>query len=297
MKNFVAIGTSHVHENFANSNSLNKEDNFCINEYSNQRINKFDYYIDCAKEKTWSNVLSDKLGYQNYFNKGLGGYGINTYSLRVIEIVKNINPDMLLLEIPCYGRFEVALDTTLYKHKDAFTNNYWHLDNKKQLEKYLYSYGPGDTGLDPMNFEKFKNLDIVKMKGLSSKSIKSLTSLNVYLNREYYIDFIFSQVIMISNYLEYNKINYAWFNYDFQPNININSNSKTDFEFDINLFRHYNVKCVNEIINNKTLSDYVVKNYKPNLETRFLADGMHLDSKYWRMLVNDVFIPYFESRK
>ena len=301
---FVVVGTSHVREDHANSALTSKDhmsnvapkflDN--IIKSSNKKINKFDYYVDFATEQRWPEALSKKLGYINHFNRGVSGLGISTYASRVLGIVDDIKPNFILLEIPCSGRYDIAFQSPSYKHRDAYSDKHW--ENNDHFLNYLYHYSYGDTGMDPKEFEKFHRLDLVKQNQLSSKLIKEMTKLNMYKSEKYETDLIFTQVIMISSYLKNNNIDHAWFNFDFANDpIGIEHEERNKSEFDKSLFRRYNIKCVNEMIGYEPLIQHVVKNYEPDPEVGFLADGIHLNSKYWLALINDVFVPYFQKHK
>jgi len=258
-ENFVVLGTSNVQE-----------------KHAPQYVQR-GYYVNPKKDKRWPEVFSDKLGYTNHTNCGVNGMGISTYYPRLLSIVNELNPNFLLIEIPCQGRWEISFDNNQYNSGDIYTNDHW-----KNLiyQTHLYLYNNGDIGIDPKNTDKFQKLD---NKQIPASVLKDAISLQLYYNQTYYDDLIFSQVIIISEYLKNKKIPFAWFNYN--------------FGIDVDMFRKYNIECINRIINYQKLEDYVIENYSPDPDVGFCADGGHLNSKYWRMLVDDVFIPYFKNRK
>ena len=106
MKKFVAIGTSHTQEKCRSNTDT-------------------DHYVDWENEQRWSEYLSTKLGYENYYNRSLGSYGIQSYPARVISIVQDIKPDFILLEIPSRDRYEFAVEDERYKSGDILKDNHW----------------------------------------------------------------------------------------------------------------------------------------------------------------------------
>ena len=265
MKNFVAIGTSHTQER------------------SGDHIDT-DHYVDWRNEQRWSEYLSKKLGYQNYYNRGLGSYGIQSYPARIVSIVNNLNPDFILIEIPSRDRYEFAIEDDEYCSGDALSDNHWaeygehgYVGNKKCVPgTYLYKINEGDTDINPVKLDKFQRI----RNKLPALVLQQSTRLNVYRNKNYYDDQLLSTCLLISGYLDNQKINHAFFNF--------NSN------IDKSIISKYNISYVNKQIGYKNIHDYI---NKPTDDIDYYADSVHLNSNHWRKLVDDVFIPYFESRK
>tara|TARA_B100001094_G_scaffold60035_1_gene55530 strand:- start:13692 stop:14597 length:906 start_codon:yes stop_codon:yes gene_type:complete len=289
-KKLVVVGTSHVEEKHAQSDASDRDNTHFFK--NGRTVNKLKYYIDWGKQKTWTHALSDKIGYDD-FNRGLSGYGKDTYPLRVLSIVNDLKPNLLLLEIPSYSRVDIALEVfPELAHQHVYTDKHWN--DKQYLKKYLYHLSHAEAGLDPKSFEKFNNLQVTKSAELDPKTIKEMTKIELVRNKQYYTDFIFAQVVLISGYLKNNNIDHAWFNFNFAFDRS-DIQEVDSFEFDTALFRRYNIEYVNEIINNQSLCEYAINNYKKHPEVGFLADGMHLNSNYWKMLVDDVFVPYLNK--
>jgi len=268
MKNFVAIGTSHTQEMHTHQGS---------NDYSA-------YYVDWKNEQRWSEYLSKKLDYQNYYNRAIGSYGIETYPARFVSVVTDLSPDFVLIEIPSYDRYEVAIHHDEYCSGDILLDEHWLEPNelgyvgngKYKPSTYLYKINNGDTDINPSNLEKFQNLSTK----IPASILQQSTRLNVYRNKLYYEDQIISMCLIISGYLDNQKIDHAFFNFN--------------CEVDKSIISKYNINYVNKQIGYKSIYDYINKNFD---DKDYYADSVHLNSKHWKQIVDDVFIPYFESRK
>ena len=243
-----------------------------------------DYYVDWTNKPRWSEYLSKKLGYQNYYNRGRGSYGIQTYPARLVSIVNNLKPNFVLVEIPSYDRYEIAIEDNKYCSGDILSDDHWieygehgYAKNKKCVPgTYLYRINNGDTDVDPTSLEKFQELSTK----IPASILQQSTRLNVYRNKLYYEDQTLSMCLLISGYLTNQKIDHAFFNF----------NSKIDKS----IISKYNINYVNKQIGYKSIYNYINKNRN---DKNYYADGTHLNSEHWIKIVDDVFIPYFESRK
>lgn len=265
MKKFVAIGTSHTQEKCRSNIDT-------------------DHYVDWKNEQRWSEYLSTKLGYKSYYNRALGSYGIQSYPARIISVVKDINPDFILLEIPSRDRYEFAVEDNRYQSGDVLNDKHWIEYNEKgynedqifSQEDYLYKINNGDTDINPIKLEKFQ-----KFKNqLPASILQQSTRINVYRNKGYYEDQLFSVCVLISGYLDSKNIDHTWFNFS--------------SSIDKSIISKYNIKCINKQIGYKNIRDYINKSQN---DKNYYADGKHLNSKHWKKIVDDIFIPYFENRK
>lgn len=292
MSNFVVIGTSHSLEQNGSEKSVYvlTAQNEKTKAENNRKVTQ--HYVDWENDDRWSEYLSKKLGYTNYYNRAIGSAGISTYPLRVISAVDELKPDFLLLEIPSVQRwafpFEVDEgDTKKILPFDDHTWNQVHEDEKLSVMKYfqyLYPFNPGDLDWDPSGFHKWKNLT------MSNKPInmaKEHIGMYAFINEKYIQYDLIAQVSMIDGYLTSKNIDYAWINY----------NSVIDKNIDKSLIGRYTKRCINEIIEYETILNYAKKNYEPDPEVGYCADGVHLNSNYWRKIVDDICVPYFESKK
>jgi len=275
---FVAFGTSHIMERHHDDPNMSN------------------HYVDWRNKPRWSEYLSKKLGYQNYYNRGRGSYGISTYPARLVSIVNDLKPSFVLIEIPSYERYEIAIEHNDYCRNDILSDNHWVEwgehgytgdknikpgtgNNKCIPAKYLYRINNGDTDVDPTDLEKFRELSTK----IPASILQQSTRLNVYRNRQYYEDQTLSTCLMISGYLNDQKIDHAFFNF----------NSKVDKS----IISKYNINYVNKQIGYKNIYNYINKDIDNPDYTDWYPDGTHLKSEHWIKIVDDIFIPYFEKHK
>ena len=94
MKNFVAIGKTQ--------------------ERSGDHIDT-DHYVDWRNEQRWSEYLTKKLGYQNYYNRGLDLW----YPARIDSKQSN----RFILIVTSRDRYEFAIEDDEYCSGDALFDN------------------------------------------------------------------------------------------------------------------------------------------------------------------------------
>ena len=188
------------------------------------------------------------------------------------------------MEIPSRDRYEFAVEDERYKSGDILKDNHWvEYKEKGYVEDrtfshndYLYKINDGDTDIDPTKldkFQKFKNQ-------LPASILQQSTRINVYRNKGYYEDQLFSVCVLISGYLDSKNIDHEWFNFS--------------SSIDKSIISKYNIKCINKKIGYKSIRDYIKKSQD---DKEYYADGKHLNSIHWKKIVDDIFIPYFKDRK
>lgn len=252
--NLAVIGTSHVCDDHSNEDQLR--------------------YNSLASD-SWPYYLAKQAGFDQGFNLGLTGFGIDTYFTRVESMLDNYDVDTVLLEIPCYGRNHLMLNEEQYQFNDYLNKEWVDHSGQDLIRNYMINFGGADNLKHPRTRAKIDRFN----KKLSSGNklpyylFENFFELAVSFNYKLEDDMIRIKCKTLDSYLKSKGINTVWFNFD----------GSRRFVDDKEISQ--------KILGGRRLIDHVEQQYGWNIKNKDdYADGIHLNSKKWRTLVDDHFL-------
>tara|TARA_B110001454_G_scaffold97440_1_gene92230 strand:- start:151 stop:948 length:798 start_codon:yes stop_codon:yes gene_type:complete len=264
MGNILILGTSHTTDMHA---------------YQSDKIEAGNYYCKFQDgELTWPEYISSKLN-MNPIDISLGGIGIETYATRMLSIKDDY--DVALIEMPSHYRHELYIEQNKidYKRNYLLDSEFWSGDGPWSEEVIRYNVSDYDCGevtlgkIDRVNNKAKIPLSVTDFK----TSIENIAKHNEYLQ----YDKIYATMTMINGYLKSKQVLPIWFSWNFEFE-----------EYDLTDFI-----VVNEQIFDGTFKDYVRDHLKYNHDdVNYFGDGCHLNSVFWRNLVDDFFIDFIKRR-
>ena len=260
MSNILVIGTSHTTDRHAYQEENSVKQYYC----------KFE-----EGEKTWPEYLASKLN-MNIIDIAIEGIGIETYASRILSIKDTYK--VALLEMPDHYRHEMYVEQNInYKSNYLFNYSFW---KEQHFKDEIIRYNPSDYDCDKTTMKKINRANKNATQPLTlndfQASIRNIVRHNEYLQN----DKIYATMSMINGYLKSQKVLPVWFSYNFEIG---------DYEFK-------DFMSINKQIG-KSIKDYVQEDLNYNLnDTNYAGDGIHLNSNYWRQLVDNLFVNFIKEK-
>lgn len=234
-----------------------------------------EYYNFDKPENGWVYYLGNRAGFSQTVNLSAAGYGIDTYYTRVKHAIHNYNIDTMLLEIPSKGRF--ALPVGMDFDDEEYLKLDWVVDvaslkKTSRLKKYILSTGIWDHESHPRTRQKLNYINNnAEGVHLTINDLKNYLDIIPHLNLDFIGENIKIQCEMINQYIKSQNIRPIWFNF-----------SAGQHQFD-------SLECIPS--NTCNLKRLAKQKYGwDENQTDHYADGTHLNSDKWRILVDDLFV-------
>ena len=265
MNSLLVVGTSHTTDNHQNQ----VHDGLEAARYAYPNIEN--------GEKTWTQYLCNILNL-NIVDLSIGSFGINTYIPRIVSSFKDCQ--YALLEIPSCGRYEIAIeqnkdyDASYFLDKTFWQNELW--------KDELYRLTSADAYEDHASKDKFHSVNKNASIKIDSKSLQSFLEVQALAPNVYNEDMIYSNVIAIDGFLKHNNIIPFWFSF--------NNNNIIQYDYS-------SINCVNSAIDMLSIKNYMKQNYNLDEDNQdHYADECHMNSVYWRYLVDTMFVKYMREK-
>jgi hypothetical protein len=264
MANIMIIGTSHTTDEHA----YQLDDNLDTTELQKQ----YCLYEDGAQ--TWTEYLVETLN-MNAVNIAVGGIGIDTYTPRILSVKDDYN--IALLEIPSRNRHElyVQQDNENYMRNYLFDSDLWQ---DMSFADEIVRFSTSDYRCANTTINKISRVNERASYPLSKSDFKASIRNKMRHNNHLLDDNIYGTITMINGYLKSKNVVPIWFSYD----------------FDLKGYDFKDFMLINEQIEFKTIKEYLQYDSK---NKDFFGDGIHLNSKYWRKLADDLFVNFIERKK
>lgn len=235
------------------------------------------YYNYETPEKGWVYYLGERAGFDRTVNLSQSALGIETYYTRVKHAIHNYSPDVMLMEVPSAIRFHLFLNEDVYE-KYQYLNKDWTPDVAEnrdgfagKIRDYTMSIMVADDTKNIERSKKFEHVNSVNTDMPLTKEIyDNYYSTIPFLNRRFLNENVAIQCEMIDAYIKAQGITPIWFNFS-----SIDDNAKFG----------------TQVLPGKIITKYIEKKFgwkKSNKE--HYADGAHLNSDKWRILVDDLFV-------
>ena len=262
--NLTAIGTSHT----ADSHFVQWRTG----------LEHYDQYVDFENGgKIWTKYLCDKLDL-DFTDMSICGIGADTYPSRVISCYKQA--DVVLIELPTRDRYQLYIEQDRdYDYGELFEQSFWQNDN---WEDSVYNLSMSLDLIPSISQTiKFKRINNNAYIPLEKQEIKTYINLMHKMNNATKLDLVYANCVMVNGFLKSQNILPIWFSWNFP------------------LFR-YNFDdfvLVNNQINNRSLCDVVEQDWGFSKDNPMhFADDTHLNSKYWKQLVDTYFLEFVKDK-
>lgn len=262
--NLTAIGTSHT----ADSHFVGWRTG----------LEHYDQYVDHENGgKIWTKYLCDNLDL-DFTDMSVCGIGADTYPSRVISCYKQA--DVVLIELPTRDRYQLYIEQDRdYDYGELFEQSFWQNDN---WEASIYNLSMSlDLVPSISQTNKFKRINDNAYIPLEKQEIKTYINLMHKMNNATKLDLVYANCVMVNGFLKSQNILPIWFSWNFP------------------LFR-YNFDdfvLVNNQINNRSLCDVVEQDWGFSKDNPMhFADDTHLNSKYWKQLVDTYFLEFVKDK-
>ena len=267
----IAVGTSHTTDRHGSAEDLES----------------FNYYPNLENgEQRWIEYLAEQLNVE-LIDMSLGGYGINTYFTRLLSVLKDNKPDIALIEMPTV-RMEIYAD----KHQDptiTLDKEFWKYQGNVQQHIYCYTVGDTSNSVDDIKkTTKFKSINNGTDIPFTPTELDTLHSLLGKYNYNLLHTQQFAQFVAIDNWLKNFGIKTFWWSWNFPV-----------YEYNFN-YSPFDLIVPNGTTPNIEQCQFGLYatdklNYNKQNKEHFY-DGVHLNSKLWKQLVDEHFVPYLKEK-
>ena len=244
---------------------------------SHTQDNHSDYDNSHYDKIPWTHYLCDKLKL-NSIDLSVGSFGINTYMMRILSSYKNCQ--YALLEIPSSDRYEIAI-----QQNKNYTDGYFFNEYFWQQERWgndLYRLTSADAYQKHSSKDKFHEVNKNAHIKIDAGSVQTFLEIKALAPYAYKHDLLYSNVIAIDAFLKQNSIVPFWFSFN---------NNKID------TYDYSNFNLINSCINMLDIKDYMEQQYNLSEDNPdHYADKCHMNSVYWRMLVDKIFVKYMREK-
>ena len=262
MRNILIIGTSHTTDKHY--------------DYSPE-VEAGNYYPNYNKgEELWTEYLCSKLSL-NPINLAIGGFGIETYAARIHSVKEEY--DIALIEMPNNARHELYIEQKGVEYKPNYLfENFW---SDKLYKNEILKFNASDYDLTNVTVKKINRINKNAEIPIPIEDFKANVRNTARHNEHLQNDNIYATITLINGYLKSKKVLPIWFSYN----------------FDIDNYNFDDFILVNKELNYPTFLDYVrfELGYKED-DMNYFGDGSHLNSKFWRNLVDDFFVDFIKRR-
>ena len=223
-------------------------------------------------EQRWVEYFCEKVN-RSIIKRCSGSLSIETYAPRVLSVKENY--DIALIEIPSCGRYEIWIERNTKSKKQMFTEEFWK-DTNSYKHDLLY-FGNGDLSLSDITLTKIKNVNTDANLYLQVNDFKSYMNVKALESDHTQHDRIYAEVCMLDGYFKSKNIVPIWFSWNFPT-----------YGYDWTEINLVNSQCKNQ-----SLEDHCNRILKWDMDSKeYVADGVHLNRKHWKTLVDMYFVEY-----